>query len=57
MCCTAPDGRYRGLIDVLRELLREEGARGLYKGFTAVMLRAFPANAVNINLLFTTMFI
>ncbi|XP_063065659.1 mitochondrial carnitine/acylcarnitine carrier protein [Engraulis encrasicolus] len=42
---TAADGRYRGVMDVLRELLREEGARGLYKGITAVMLRAFPANA------------
>ncbi|XP_062398190.1 mitochondrial carnitine/acylcarnitine carrier protein [Sardina pilchardus] len=42
---TAADGRYRGLMDVLRELLREEGARALYKGFSAVMLRAFPANA------------
>ncbi|KAL1020504.1 hypothetical protein UPYG_G00000940 [Umbra pygmaea] len=44
---TAPDGRYRGtgLVDVLRELLRDEGPRGLYKGFNAVFLRAFPANA------------
>ncbi|KAG5281750.1 hypothetical protein AALO_G00048400 [Alosa alosa] len=42
---TAADGRYRGLMDVLKELIREEGARALYKGFTAVMLRAFPANA------------
>ncbi|KAF4077808.1 hypothetical protein AMELA_G00192360 [Ameiurus melas] len=42
---TAADGRYSGLADVLRTLLREEGARGLYKGLSAVMLRAFPANA------------
>ncbi|XP_045063004.1 mitochondrial carnitine/acylcarnitine carrier protein-like isoform X2 [Coregonus clupeaformis] len=44
---TAPDGRYRGtgLVDVLRELLRDEGPRALYKGFNAVFLRAFPANA------------
>ncbi|XP_051947702.1 mitochondrial carnitine/acylcarnitine carrier protein [Xyrauchen texanus] len=42
---TAADGRYRGLGDVLPTLLREEGARGLYKGLSAVMLRAFPANA------------
>ncbi|CAB1354095.1 unnamed protein product [Coregonus sp. 'balchen'] len=34
-----------GFRDVLRELLREEGVASLYKGFTAVMLRAFPANA------------
>ncbi|XP_062316447.1 mitochondrial carnitine/acylcarnitine carrier protein isoform X1 [Osmerus eperlanus] len=42
---TAADGRYRGLVDVLRELLKEEGPRALYKGFNAVFLRAFPANA------------
>ncbi|KAM9326572.1 mitochondrial carnitine/acylcarnitine carrier protein-like [Gastrophryne carolinensis] len=42
---TAQDGHYRGTLDVLREVLREEGPRGLYKGFTAAMLRAFPANA------------
>ncbi|KAK3519117.1 hypothetical protein QTP70_017050, partial [Hemibagrus guttatus] len=41
----AADGRYSGLVDVLRTLLREEGARALYKGLSAVMLRAFPANA------------
>lgn len=42
----AADGKYRGLVDVLRTLLREEGPKGLYKGFNAVFLRAFPANAV-----------
>ncbi|KAM6976971.1 mitochondrial carnitine/acylcarnitine carrier protein [Aplochiton taeniatus] len=44
---TAADGKYRGtgVSDVLRELLREEGPRALYKGFNAVFLRAFPANA------------
>ncbi|XP_062891395.1 mitochondrial carnitine/acylcarnitine carrier protein-like isoform X2 [Mobula hypostoma] len=43
---TAPDGKYpNGLQDVLRELIREEGVASLYKGFSAVMLRAFPANA------------
>ncbi|XP_077371462.1 mitochondrial carnitine/acylcarnitine carrier protein-like isoform X1 [Festucalex cinctus] len=42
---TAADGKYRGLVDVLRTLLREEGAKALYKGFNAVFLRAFPANA------------
>ncbi|XP_061758846.1 mitochondrial carnitine/acylcarnitine carrier protein isoform X2 [Nerophis ophidion] len=39
------DGKYRGLADVLRTLLREEGPKALYKGFNAVFLRAFPANA------------
>ncbi|XP_072422672.1 mitochondrial carnitine/acylcarnitine carrier protein-like isoform X2 [Chiloscyllium punctatum] len=43
---TAPDTKYlNGCCDVLRELIREEGLRSLYKGFSAVMLRAFPANA------------
>ncbi|XP_075882957.1 mitochondrial carnitine/acylcarnitine carrier protein isoform X2 [Nelusetta ayraudi] len=42
---TAADGKYSGLLDVLRTLLREEGPRALYKGFNAVFLRAFPANA------------
>ncbi|XP_030633422.1 mitochondrial carnitine/acylcarnitine carrier protein isoform X2 [Chanos chanos] len=43
---TAPEGKYpNGFRDVLRELIREEGVASLYKGFTAVMLRAFPANA------------
>ncbi|XP_003341753.1 mitochondrial carnitine/acylcarnitine carrier protein isoform X1 [Monodelphis domestica] len=43
---TAPPGKYpNGFQDVLRELIREEGITSLYKGFTAVMIRAFPANA------------
>ena len=50
----AADGKYRGLVDVLRTLLREEGPTGLYKGFNAVFLRAFPANAVKIFSHFST---
>ncbi|KAM9855440.1 mitochondrial carnitine/acylcarnitine carrier protein-like isoform 2-T2 [Aulostomus maculatus] len=42
---TAADGKYRGLLDVLRTLLQDEGPKALYKGFNAVFLRAFPANA------------
>ncbi|XP_041092945.1 mitochondrial carnitine/acylcarnitine carrier protein-like isoform X2 [Polyodon spathula] len=42
---TAPEGKYSGFRNVLRELIREEGLGSLYKGFSAVMLRAFPANA------------
>ncbi|XP_039631645.1 mitochondrial carnitine/acylcarnitine carrier protein [Polypterus senegalus] len=42
---TAPDGKYSGFRDVFRELVKEEGITSLYKGFTPVMLRAFPANA------------
>ena len=44
----AADGKYRGALDVLRTLLREEGPTALYKGFNAVFLRAFPANAVRV---------
>jgi len=43
---TAPAGKYpNGVRDVARELLREDGIMALYKCFTPVMLRAFPANA------------
>ncbi|CAF1318121.1 unnamed protein product [Adineta ricciae] len=42
---TAPAGKYTGIGDVLRELIRTEGIRSLYKGIVPVMLRAFPANA------------
>jgi solute carrier family 25 carnitine/acylcarnitine transporter 20/29 len=43
---TAPEGKYpNGIRDVARELIRTEGVTALWKGFTPVMLRAFPANA------------
>ncbi|CAF0769989.1 unnamed protein product [Rotaria sordida] len=42
---TAPAGKYAGIADVLRELIRTEGIGSLYKGIVPVMLRAFPANA------------
>uniref|UniRef100_UPI00398F8050 mitochondrial carnitine/acylcarnitine carrier protein-like n=1 Tax=Pristiophorus japonicus TaxID=55135 RepID=UPI00398F8050 len=43
---TAPDAMYpNGFRDVLRDLVRDEGIGSLYKGFSVVMLRAFPANA------------
>lgn len=43
---TAPPGKYpNGFRDVLSELIRNEGVTSLYKGFNAVMIRAFPANA------------
>ncbi|XP_050414699.1 mitochondrial carnitine/acylcarnitine carrier protein [Patella vulgata] len=43
---TAPEGTYpNGIRDVFRQLMKEEGILSLYKGFTPVMLRAFPANA------------
>ncbi|XP_076357408.1 mitochondrial carnitine/acylcarnitine carrier protein-like [Tachypleus tridentatus] len=43
---TAPEGTYpRGIRDVFRRTLAEEGVSALYRGITPVMLRAFPANA------------
>eukprot|EP01097_Dermamoeba_algensis_P006203 TRINITY_DN3890_c0_g1_i1.p1 TRINITY_DN3890_c0_g1~~TRINITY_DN3890_c0_g1_i1.p1 ORF type:complete len:304 (-),score=75.60 TRINITY_DN3890_c0_g1_i1:127-1038(-) len=42
---TAPQGKYSGVIDVTRDLLKEQGVKGLYKGVAPALLRAFPANA------------
>ena len=43
---TAPAGMYpRGIRDVFRETVREEGFRALWKGLAPVMARAFPSNA------------
>lgn len=42
----APEGKYpEGIRSVFKEIIREEGPKALFKGFTPVMLRAFPANA------------
>ena len=42
---TAPDGKYKSVLDVYRTLIREEGAGALFTGFRPAMIRAFPANA------------
>ena len=42
---TAPEGRYGGLLDVYRHLIKEEGFGALFKGMRPAMIRAFPANA------------
>jgi len=42
---TAPTGKYNGMKDVIVDILKNEGFRGMYRGFAPVMLRAFPANA------------
>lgn len=45
---SAPEGTYpRGIRSVLAELMATESIWALYKGFTPVMIRAFPANAVS----------
>lgn len=42
---TAPDGTYKGVLDVFRHLMKEEGPKALFRGFVPTMLRAVPANA------------
>lgn len=42
---TAPEGKYTGIRDVYRHLMKEEGPQALFKGVGPAMMRAFPANA------------
>lgn len=42
---SAPEGTYRGLMDVYTKLMREEGFSALFTGIRPAMIRAFPANA------------
>ncbi|XP_062121249.1 congested-like trachea protein isoform X2 [Drosophila sulfurigaster albostrigata] len=42
---TAPEGKFNGVRAVFVDLLKHEGITALYRGFTPVILRAFPANA------------
>lgn len=45
----APSNKYpNGARDVFRELRKKEGLGALYKGTTAILVRAFPANAVRL---------
>lgn len=41
----APDGMYKGALDVLNKTVAKEGVGALWKGAVPVLLRAFPANA------------
>jgi len=41
----APEGMYKGALDVLKQTLKNEGFGALWKGAVPVLLRAFPANA------------
>lgn len=36
---TAPEGVYKSLLDVYVELIKADGIRAFYKGFTPVILR------------------
>jgi len=42
---SAPAGTYKGSLDVLRHLLKNDGPSALFKGLSPALLRAFPANA------------
>ncbi len=42
---TAPEGKYKGIVDVYRALIKEEGYAGLFRGLRPALMRAFPANA------------
>ncbi|KAI8868768.1 mitochondrial carrier [Ramicandelaber brevisporus] len=42
---TAPEGKYNGIRDVFRELVRNEGYTALWRGLLPVVLKALPSNA------------
>lgn len=42
---SAPDGTYKGVIDVYQTLVEKEGHGALFAGLRPAMIRAFPANA------------
>ena len=42
---TAPDGKYSGIIDVFEQMKKDEGFKGVYRGWLPAMIRAFSANA------------
>lgn len=43
---TSPEGTYpRGVRDVFKQLIKQDGPTALYRGVIPVMMRAFPANA------------
>lgn len=42
---TAPEGKYGGIVDVYKALIKEEGYAGLFRGLRPALMRAFPANA------------
>ncbi len=46
-CFLAPSKKYpNGARDVFREIWKKEKLSAFYKGTTAILIRAFPANAV-----------
>lgn len=42
---SAPDGTYKNIADVYKQLIQKEGHQALFAGLKPAMIRAFPANA------------
>jgi len=42
---TAPEGKYNGVLDVYRDIMKKEGSSALFRGMKPALIRAFPANA------------
>mmetsp|Transcript_5270 Transcript_5270/g.15402 ORF Transcript_5270/g.15402 Transcript_5270/m.15402 type:complete len:264 (+) Transcript_5270:427-1218(+) len=42
---TAEEGKYRGVVDVYRHLIKTDGPGALFTGIRPALIRAFPANA------------
>jgi solute carrier family 25 carnitine/acylcarnitine transporter 20/29 len=40
---------YNGMIDCVRKIYKENGIRGVYKGFLITMYRELPASGVYLN--------
>jgi solute carrier family 25 carnitine/acylcarnitine transporter 20/29 len=36
---TAPEGKYKNLVEVYSEMIKKDGVKVFYKGFTPVILR------------------
>jgi hypothetical protein len=41
-----PERQYAGSLDALKTIVREEGVRGLYKGYTATVFSYGPFSAI-----------
>lgn len=38
--------KYKGIVDCGRQIIADQGIKGLYRGFAPALARSFPANAV-----------
>ena len=41
--------RYRGVVDVVKMTIKEEGVRGLYSGMGVTLLRTIPAAVITLS--------